>query len=141
LALLDRFPDEFEQDVAYNPCGYLFLLDSANDVDVFRNNVALQHAHGVMTEWLAADDIARLAPQVNLDGIIAGTFYGKDGLVDPSAILQGYVRGASRAGATLRTGVRVTGARARGNAIEALRTTAGDVAGGVFLLAAGPWSG
>jgi sarcosine oxidase subunit beta len=141
LQLLGRFRDEFDQDVGWNPCGYLFLLDSAKDVEVFRRNVELQHAHGVMTQWLSPDDVASLAPQVNLDGVIAATFYGNDGLVDPSAILQGYVKGASRAGATLRAGVRVTGARTRGGAIEALHTTAGDVAGGAFLLAAGPWSG
>lgn len=141
LEMIGRFKDEFDQDVAYNPCGYLFLLDSAKDVEVFRRNVELQRAHGVMTEWLAPDDVARIAPRVNLDGVIAATFHDKDGLVDPSAILQGYVKGASRAGATLRTGVRVTGARAKGGAIEALRTSAGDVAGGTFLLAAGPWSG
>ena len=45
------------------------------------------------------------------------------------------------AGATLRSGVRVTGARVNGGKIEVLHTTSGDVAGETFLLAAGPWSG
>ncbi|MDA1081371.1 MAG: FAD-binding oxidoreductase [Gemmatimonadetes bacterium] len=141
LELLGRFEEEFEQPIGYNPCGYLFLLDADKDVTAFRDIVKLQHAHGINTQWLAPDDVARLAPQVNLDGILAATFYEKDGLVDPSGILQGYVRGASRAGATLRTGVRVTGARVENGRIEALQTTAGDVSGGTFLLAAGPWSG
>jgi sarcosine oxidase subunit beta len=141
LELLGRFEEEFEQPTGYNPCGYLFLLDSEKDVAAFRKNVELQHAHGVMTEWLSPDDITRLAPQVNLDGILGATFHEKDGLVDPSGILQGYVGGAARAGATLRISVRVTGARVRNGVIEALQTTAGDVAGGTFLLAAGPWSG
>lgn len=141
LELLGRFEEEFEQAVAYNPCGYLFLLDSESDIAEFKKNVKLQHAHGVMTQWLAPAEIATLAPQVNLDGILAGTFYERDGLVDPNGVLQGYVRGASRAGATLRSGVRVTGARAKGGVIEALQTTAGEVSGGTFLLAAGPWSG
>jgi sarcosine oxidase subunit beta len=141
LALLGRFEEEFEQAVGYNPCGYLFLLDSERDVAAFRANVALQHAHGIMTQWLTPAEAGRLAPQVNLEGIVAATFYDKDGLVDPSAVLQGYVRGASRAGVTLRSGVRVTGARVTSGVIEALRTSAGDVAGGTFLLAAGAWSG
>jgi sarcosine oxidase subunit beta len=141
LALLLRFEDDFEQPIGYNPCGYLFLLDSDADVTAFRQNVTLQHAHGVMTEWLSPAEAAALAPQVNMDGVIGATFYDRDGLVDPNSVLQGYVRGASRAGATLRSGVRVTGARVRGGRIEALETTTGDVAGGTFLLAAGPWSG
>lgn len=141
LAMLERFERDFEQPIGYNPCGYLFLLDKEQDVAVFRKNVELQRTHGVMTEWLTPDDVAKMAPQLNPDGIIAATFYQKDGLVDPNGILQGYVRGASRAGASLRSGVRVTGARRRGGTIEALQTTAGEVSGGTYLLAAGPWSG
>jgi sarcosine oxidase subunit beta len=141
LSMLERFEAEFDQRVAINLCGYLFLLDSQADIEAFQRNVALQHAHGVMTQWLTPDDASRLAPQCNIDGIIAATFHQRDGLVDPSAILQGYVRGATRAGATLRTGVRVTGARVRAGRVETLQTTAGDVGGDMFLLAAGPWSG
>lgn len=141
LSMLMRFEEEFEQPVGYNPCGYLFLLNSDEDAAVFRRNMELQHAHGVMTRWLSPTDIADLAPQVNLEGIIGATFYERDGLVDPNAVLQGYVRGASRAGATLRSGVRVTGAKLSAGRIESLQTTAGEVSGGTFLLAAGPWSG
>ena len=141
LELLGRFEEEFEQPIGYNPCGYLFLLDSEKDVTAFQDIVKLQHAHGINTQWLGLDDVAKLAPQVDLDGILGATFYEKDGLVDPNGILQGYVRGASRAGVTLRSGVRVTGARVKSGRTEALQTTAGDVAGGTFLLAAGPWSG
>lgn len=141
LDLLGRFKDDFDQDVGYNPCGYLFLLDSDESVAAFRKNVELQRAHGIMTEWLTPAEARKLAPEVSMEGIVAATYYGKDGLIDPSAILQGYVRGASRGGVRLRGGVRVTGARVRSGRIEALRTNAGEVQGGTFLLAAGAWSG
>src|SRR5215469_4114448 len=111
LAMLERFEEEFEQPVALNLCGYLFLLDSADDVAAFERNVALQHAHGIATRWLSLDDVSRLAPQCDLSCIMAATFFDRDGLVDPSGVLQGYVRGASRAGVTVRTNARVTGAR------------------------------
>jgi sarcosine oxidase subunit beta len=141
LSLLERFEDDFDQSVALNLCGYVFMLDDPDDVAAFERNVALQHAHGVMTEWLAVDDVARLAPQCDLDGIRAATFYERDGLVDPSGVLHGYVRGASRAGTTLRTDARVTSARVQGGRIVSVSTTAGEFSGAAFLLAAGPWSG
>jgi sarcosine oxidase, subunit beta len=140
-SILDGFEDQFEQTVSINACGYLFLLDTPGDVTTFEQNVELQRAHGVMTRWLTPDDVARLVPQCELDGIIAATFYERDGLVDPSAILQGYVRGATRAGASLRSGVRVIGAQMRNGRIMSLDTTAGTVSGQAFVLAAGPWSG
>jgi sarcosine oxidase, subunit beta len=141
LSLLERFEEEFDQSVALNLCGYLFMLDAPQDVAAFERNVALQHAHGVMTQWLTLDDVAHLAPQCDLDGILAATFYDRDGLVDPSGVLHGYVRGASRAGATLRTGARVTGANVEGRRIVSVATAAGEVSASAFLLAAGPWSG
>jgi len=141
MSILAGFEEQLEQPVAVNACGYLFLLDSAEDVATFERNVALQRQHGVMTRWLTLDEVAQLVPQCALDGIVAATFYEGDGLVDPSAILQGYVRGATRAGATLRTGVRVTGARRDGQRVVSLNTTDGEISGDRFLLAAGPWSG
>ena len=63
LALLMRFEEEFEQPIGYTPCGYLFLLDSDADIAAFRQNVTLQHAHGVMTQWLTPAEAAALAPQ------------------------------------------------------------------------------
>ncbi len=141
LTLLEQFEEEFDQSVALNLCGYLFLLDAADDVAAFQRNVALQHTHGVATRWLALDDVSRLAPQCDLSGIIGATYYDRDGLVDPSGVLHGYVRGASRAGVTVQTGARVTGARTQSGRIVSLETTIGEVSGEAFLLAAGPWSG
>jgi sarcosine oxidase subunit beta len=141
FSLLQKFEEEFDQPVAMNWCGYLFLLDNTADAAAFERNVTLQRAHGVNTRWLSPTDIATLAPQAELDGIIAGTFYERDGIVDPSAVLQGYVRGGRRAGVTLRTDVRVTGATVRRGRIESLTTTTGGVSSSTVLLAAGPWSG
>lgn len=141
LALLERFEDDFDQSVALNLCGYLFMLDDPGDVKAFERNVAMQHAHGVMTQWLTVEDVVRLAPQCNVDGICAATFYQRDGLVDPSGVLHGYVRGARRAGSTLRTDARMTSACVEGGRVVSVSTTAGEFSGAAFLLAAGPWSG
>jgi len=108
---------------------------------VFRENVALQHRLGIETEWLSADDIARLVPQVNLEDIRAATFYARDGLADPSSVVQGYVTQARRLGATLLGGVEVTGIRVKGDRVQGVSTGQGDVAAPVVVIAAGPWSG
>ncbi len=141
VTTFERFEEEFDQAVDLNFCGYLFLLHTDADVAAFTRNVALQHEHGVMTRWLTPEDIAGVVPQLDLDGVVAGTFYERDGLVDPNGVLQGFARAASRAGALLRTSVRVTGAVVRAGAVESVTTTAGEFSAGSFVLAAGPWSG
>lgn len=140
IAMLERFPDEMDQAVGLHFCGYLFLLDNEDDVATFRRNVALQHEHGIATQLLSVDNIIELAPQLNLDGIVGGTFYERDGLVDPSSVVQGYVRHARRLGATLRTETPVTGMEVTGGRVQGVTTPQRTIATQTVVIATGAWS-
>lgn len=143
IEMLACFPQEMEQEIGLHQCGYLLMLSSPATVAEFEKNVALQHSLGVATEWLQVDEIARRAPLLDLaaaPAIIAGTFYGRDGLCDPNSVVQGYVTQARRRGATLLTGAGVTAIRTEAGRVVGVETEAGPVAAPVVLLAAGPWS-
>lgn len=141
IRMLERFPEEMEQEIGLNQCGYLFLLTTDEEVATFRRHMALQHQLGVMTEWLTVDEIARRVPQLNLEGIQGGTFYGRDGLCDPHSVVMGYVRQARRLGATLIAGTPVTGIEVEKGRVVGVRTPHGRVATEHVVIAAGPWSG
>jgi len=140
IRMLERFPDELDQEIGLTFCGYLFLLDSPRDVEVFHANVSLQHAHGIDTQMLDPDDIARLAPGLRIDDLLAGTFYERDGLADPSGVVQGYVNGARRLGATLLCETQVTGIEVTSGRVRAVTTDTGTIQTDVVVIAAGPWS-
>src|SRR5689334_15984775 len=91
IRMLECFEDEIGQPIGLHQCGYLFLLTRASDVAAFEANVSLQRSLGVATEWLGAADVARLVPLVRTDDVLAGTFYGRDGLCDPNSVVSGYV--------------------------------------------------
>ncbi len=141
ISKLDRFEEELDQPIDLRYCGYLFLLTKEEDVAVFRENVDLQHQLGVATEWLTRDEIAELAPLIDLEGVLAGTFYDRDGLADPNSVVQGYVSGARREGATLRNEVEVIDIRVEGGRIAEVVTDQGTVSTPVVVNAAGPWAG
>src|SRR5579884_892359 len=107
IAMMERFADEMDQPLGLKRCGYLFLLDDAGDLEQFRRNVALQNAHDVPSRIVDVDEIQRLAPEVELSGIIGGSWCPRDGLVDPHGLLQGYISNARRLGITLRPGTAV----------------------------------
>src|SRR5450759_3351216 len=109
IGMMERFAAEMDQEVGLRRCGYLFLLDNEADLAQFTRNVALQNALGVPSRVVSAREIAVLAPEVELSGIIGGTWCPLDGLVDPNSLLQGYVSNARRLGVTLATGAEVTG--------------------------------
>ncbi len=140
IRMLERFPEEMDQDIDLRFTGYLFLLTHEEDVRTFRKNVALQHSLGVMTQWLEPEEIARMVPLVNLEGVLAGTFYERDGLCDPSSVVQGYVKNARRLGARLFTDTAATGIRTRGNRIVAVETTRGVIETPVVVNACGAWA-
>lgn len=141
LPMLDRFEQELGQPIDLRYCGYLFLLTNAKDVAAFRQQVDMQQRLGAQTEWLQPAQIADLAPLVNLDGVLAGTFNARDGLADPNSVVQGYVSGARRLGARLLNDVDVTGIRVEGGKVQGVITDQGEIAVPVVVNAAGPWAG
>jgi sarcosine oxidase subunit beta len=140
IPMLERFPEEMGQDIDLRFIGYFFLLTHEEDVAAFRENVALQHSLGVMTEWLEPDDIARRVPLVNLEGVWAATVYERDGLVDPSSLVQGYVTNARRLGAELFTDAEVTGVQAAKGHIKAVETSQGVIETPTVVNACGAWA-
>ena len=140
IAMMERFADEMGQEVGLRRCGYLFMLDCESDLAQFRANVALQNSLGVPSQVVTPDEIARLAPEVDITGIIGGTWCPLDGLVDPNGLLQGYVSNARRLGAKLRTGTPATGIDVAGGSVLRVVTNAGSIDTPTVVIAAGPWS-
>jgi len=140
LPMLDRFQEELGQPIGLRYCGYLFLLTRQEDVRAFQANVALQHRLGVMTEWLSGDEVRARLPYMNLDDVLAATWYPRDGLADPNSVVQGYIKGARRLGARCLTEVEVTGIKVEGGRVRGVRTNLGEIATPVVVNAAGPWA-
>ncbi|HEY9226244.1 MAG TPA: FAD-binding oxidoreductase [Gemmatimonadaceae bacterium] len=141
IDMMERFGEEMDQEVGLRRCGYLFMLDDEADLAQFARNVAVQNAHGVPSRVVTTQEIAELAPEVELSGIIGGTWCPRDGLVDPNSLLQGYVSNARRLGATLETKAAVTRIDVEGGRVVRVHSNAGVVDAGAVVIAAGPWSG
>jgi sarcosine oxidase subunit beta len=139
-----RMFEDFEKQpghaIGLRQCGYLFMLTRSEDVAAFRQNVALQHRLGVMTEWLTPDEVRQRVPQIRADDVLAGTFYGRDGIADPSGVVDGYVSAARGLGVELLTGVEVTGLCMSSNAVRMVQTNAGSIEATTLVNAAGPFA-
>jgi sarcosine oxidase subunit beta len=140
IRMMERFPDEPGQDIGLRFCGYLFLLTRPEDVKPFRRGVELQHSLGVDTQWLEPDQIAQRVPLVDLEGVVAGTIQERDGLCDPSSVVQGYASGARRLGAQIFTDTEVTGIRTGAGRIAAVETHRGTIETKALVNAAGAWA-
>jgi sarcosine oxidase subunit beta len=140
IGMMERFAAEMGQEVGLRRCGYLFLLDNETDLAQFTRNVALQNTLGVPSRVVSAREIAELAPEVELTGIVGGTWCPLDGLVDPNSLLQGYVSNARRLGVTLATGAEVTRVDVERGRVTRVHSNAGVVEAPEVVIAAGAWS-
>ncbi len=121
--------------------GYLFLVRDEADWDRFRAAAAMQRELGIDARILDSAEAAALAPGVDVGGIIGATYCPDDGIADPSGLTQGYATAARRAGATIRTGVRVDRIEVRDGAVAGVVTDSGPVAAPIVVNAAGAWAG
>jgi sarcosine oxidase subunit beta len=111
--------------------------------------VALQHSLGIESTVLSVDDIQRRVPLLNLEGVVGGTIYERDGLADPNSIVQGYInktRQLKQANPALSinllNNVTVTKVRmGQGGRVQAVVTDEGEIATETIVIAAGAWSG
>ena len=141
IGMLERFEEEMGQAVDLKQVGYLIMTSSEEHMQSFTANVTRQHSHGIMTEILAQNDIAELVPLLNVEGLVGGTFYERDGIADPSGVVQGFISRARDLGVKLISDAGVTGIAVESGRVSSVQTAQGTVSAEKVVIAAGPWSG
>ncbi|AXI42292.1 FAD-dependent oxidoreductase [Sulfitobacter sp. SK011] len=96
--------------------GGVTLADNQDRFDMLLAERAKHRFMGLDTEIVGPEEIAKIAPVTNLDGIIGGLYDPLDGHLDPSGTTHAYARAAKMGGATIETHcmVRETNQRADG---------------------------
>jgi sarcosine oxidase subunit beta len=135
-----NFKDRVGVDIDFRQTGYLFLLDSDEDVARFRQAVALQGSLGVLSTELTLDEVIQLVPQLQTEGLRGATFCPRDGHATPEAVVRGYAAAAADKGIRIRQGVDVTRILVLGNKILGVETTAGRIKTDTVVCTAGVWS-
>jgi sarcosine oxidase, subunit beta len=141
LPMLVNFEAELGQQIDLRWTGYLFLLDNDADVCAYQAQVSMQNRLGVPSRMLSHDEAAQMVPLLNTEDIMGGAYHARDGLADPSGVVQGYAAGARRRGVQLLTGVEVTGIRVQAGKVTGVQTAQGAIDAPVVVNAAGPWAG
>lgn len=140
IALFANFEEAVGHSIDFWPDGYLFLLSTEDSARAFRRNVDLQRAHGITVDWLSPADAAALCPGLVVDGVVAATYCGDDGIADPNGVTQGFARAAQALGVQIRRGEEVTGIRVEGGRVAGVATSHGAIATRAVVNAAGAWA-
>ena len=140
IRLIERFEEEVGYPVDFHQDGYLFLLSNDADAVDFKRNAEMQRRLGVQVEQLSPEDAKRLAPGLEVDGVIGATFCARDGIADPNGVTMGFARGAQTAGVEICRDTEVTGIKVEAGRAAAVETTRGAISTRVVVNAAGPYA-
>ena len=141
LAAYSTFSERFGVEIDFRRDGYLYLLTDPAEVTAIGHCAELQRAYGVRSHLLTPAEAKGVLPLLEMDGIVAALWSPDDAKATPDAVVQGYAKAARACGATLRTGVEVTGIQRDGDRLTGVNTAAGFVRAGAVVCAAGAWSG
>ena len=140
LEVFENFGKLFDQEIDLHQDGYLFLLDSAETVARFEENVALQNELGVPSAMIGVQEAKKLSPLIDTDGLLAAAFSPTDGHCTPESVVLGYATAARRLGARLITNCEATDIESVDGQIVAVVTAAGRIETDTVICAAGAWS-
>ena len=146
LSLLSReklrtFREETGGECGYDPVGYLFLATDPSQLSILADAMHVQRAAGLTdSAIIGVEDIARINPNIVLDGVAGASFGPTDGYIRPMGLLRGYLDSAIRAGAQVEYGTAPVGFERAGGRITAVNTSKGTVATGHVVNAAGAWA-
>lgn len=137
----ERFEEEFGVDLPFHRCGYLYLIQTEQQLAAFRENVRLQQSLGVDVRLLSPEETAQLCPYLDVDGLLGGSYSPDDGYSDPRLCTTAMAARAGALGVQFDTGREVLGVKRDGDRVRGVATSRGDLETAAVLIAAGPWSG
>nr|WP_196807445.1 FAD-binding oxidoreductase [Candidatus Solirubrobacter pratensis] len=140
LEAYKRFAERPGWEIDYEEIGYLFVLTTEAELDVFRRSVALQNQLGVPSRIVTPEEALKLCPLLAGDDILAASYCPTDAHATPESVVQGYAYGARQHGAHIAVSTRADGIDVVDGVITGVRTPRGTVATGTVISAAGAWS-
>jgi len=141
MQLLAGLEAETGVDPEFRHIGYLFVLTTDSQVEDFRRLLPMWHETGVTdARWLEPREVRELAPLVQGDDILGGTFCPSDGIASPHAVTLAYSGAARKLGVNLLEGVEVEGIVHDAFRVQSVRTTAGEISTSAVFNCAGAWA-
>ncbi len=120
--------------------GGVTLADNQERFDMLKAERAKHRFMGLETEIVSPEEIKKIAPVTNIDGIIGGLYDPLDGHLDPSGTTHAYAKAARMGGATIETHCKVIETNQRADGTWDVVTEKGTIQAEHIVNAGGLWA-
>ncbi len=99
--LYNQLEEETGQPVGFARVGNLRLAMNDDRMDEYYQYAATARTIGIDVRFLTPEEIGKLWPLCNTDGLVGGIFHPEDGYIQPADLTQALAKGARARGATI----------------------------------------
>jgi sarcosine oxidase subunit beta len=140
LEIYSTWEETYGDDIEWHKGGYLFVAYRAQEEKTLKDLLVTQQSYGLNIDWHDAASLLQIAPDLNPNGLIGGTFAPDDGSASPMLSAHAFWKQATRLGAEFRFQERPVAMIQEGGRVKGVRTDKGVYYADVVVNAAGGWA-
>ena len=111
IKTFSKWEETHGDDIGWYMGGYTFVAYTEAISESLQDMIPAQQKAGLNIKWCNSDEILRLMPGINPEGLLGGTFSPEDGSASPMESCYAFQRNAERRGAEFRFGETVISIR------------------------------
>ncbi|HNX31350.1 MAG TPA: FAD-dependent oxidoreductase [Holophaga sp.] len=140
IKTVSTWKDTYGDDIEWFQGGYVFVAYGPKEEKTLKDLLVIQKKAGLNIDWYGKDDMLRLVPGLNPEGLIGGTLSPEDGSASPMLTNCAFHRRAVSLGVECRFNERVTSIMRRKGKVVGVRTDKGGYATECVINAGGAWA-
>ncbi len=137
IKIVSAIKEDFGLDLEWRQGGYLYVAFDEVTKASFLSLLEIQKAAGLDIDWIGPDRIAELAPGLNREGLLGGTFSPGDGFASPLAAATAFHKLAMDSGVDFFFDHRVEAIEVRGGLVQSLEAGGETWSAALYVNAAG----
>jgi sarcosine oxidase, subunit beta len=128
---------KYGEDIGWSKGGYSFVAFREREEKILKNLLLTQKKYGLNIDWYDRNDLLKIIPSLNAEGLIGGTFSPGDGSASPMLSVLAFENQAKKKGAVFHYHEALTGFLRTNGHIEGVLTEKDSYKAGLVINAAG----
>jgi sarcosine oxidase, subunit beta len=137
IEIFSSWKSTYGDDIGWVQGGYSFIAYREREAQILKNLLNVQKQYGLDIDWYDRDELLKIIPSLNPEGLVGGTFSPGDGSASPMLSAIAFERQARKNGAVFHYRETLTGFLRSNGRVEGIQTDKGKYRAGLVINACG----
>jgi sarcosine oxidase subunit beta len=140
IEIFSSWKETYGDEIEWYKGGYCFVAYRPQEENTLKTLLATQKSLGLNIDWYDRQDLLKIVPDLNREGLIGGTLSPDDGNASPLLATHAFYTQAVKRGAEFHFNEPVLEILTSGNQVTGVKTPLGIYASEVVINASGAWA-